>query len=163
MSFGRNPDSDREILKRLNDFDLFRMLKVNQYARRITNEDFWRNRLNERYPSTVSYKIDEGTWRDYYLNTVFYIDTLKNVYHFNYTRGNPKYIYDYISKYIHRPDIYSVRQELANLIRNGYEDIALYFANKLRENLKIKTGIILPTLFAGTPEWKAYKEILILN
>lgn len=65
-----NIDSDLEILKYLDDKELFSQFSVNKYANKLCyNESFWMNRFINKYGKMkMIYKPDNITWRQFYLN-----------------------------------------------------------------------------------------------
>ena len=127
-AFSKNKDADRIILQHLDDRDLLQLILVNKYAYSLTDENFWRNRLVSKYPSTVEFKRDQ-TWKHYYLSVVYYVDKLKNKYNYSYIKGDPKNIYDIFNKMEGVP-IFSKIQEF---YKHGYEDISLILINKIRK------------------------------
>ncbi len=93
MAFSKNKDADRIILEQLDDRDLLQLMIVNKYVYNLADENFWRNRLMSKYPSSSEFKRDQ-TWKEYYLSVVYYIDRLKNKYNYSYMKGDPKEIYE---------------------------------------------------------------------
>lgn len=141
-------DVDRKILQELDDKDLFFLLLTkNIYLYKLTDDVFWRNRLINKYPTTVSYKPEKYKWKQYYLNVVFYIDKLKEK-GFTYIKGDPKFIYEFVILRKYFPG--GVPGNLANLMRQGYEDLAVYYVNLIRQNADYSPFVL------GTPEWKDY-------
>lgn len=104
-------DSDLIILEKLNDRDLFNFCLSNKSSRKLCSyEPFWMNRLMEKYPDAkkyfqdysiftgtlglfypeiMKYYIRADTWRRYYLQTVYYVNKMKEEYNFDYKTGNP--------------------------------------------------------------------------
>lgn len=149
-AFSKNKDADRIILQQLNDRDLFQLLRTNKYVNSLADENFWRNRLISKYPSTVEFKKDQN-WKEYYLSVVYYIDLLKNKYNYIYVNRDPKYIYDAFKK-----SYYYLVAGQKKFYKQGYEDLSLIFANKLKREFRY------PEFKLNTPEWEEYKaEFLI--
>lgn len=91
-------DTDRMILEKLDDKDLFNALLTNKYFYSLTDENFWKRRLLERYPNTVEYKKNE-TWKQYYLKMVYYIDKIGKLHKFEITKrtkGDPLFYYNFL-------------------------------------------------------------------
>lgn len=147
--FSKNKDADRIILQHLDDRDLLQLILVNKYAYSLTDENFWRNRLMLKYPSTVEFRRDES-WKEYYLSVVYYIDKLKNKYNYIYVKRDPKYIYD-VFKNIGARTSYSAPSQ-KKFYQSGYEDLSLIFANRLRREFWY------PRFGLGTSEWEEYKN-----
>ena len=97
--FTKIKDVDAKILEELDDKSLFKILLTNHYLNNLIDENFWRRRLISKYPSAVNFKGDE-TWKNYYLNTVSYVDRMKIQYGFVYSRGNPEKQYGLLKRYI---------------------------------------------------------------
>lgn len=96
-SISRLKDTDREILLKMSDKDFLKMCNVNNYFRtEVCDDMFLQRRLRETYPDTLKYKKDES-WRQYFLDVVYYTAKLKEVFNYIYKKGNPKLQY-YILK-----------------------------------------------------------------
>ncbi len=150
--FSKNKDSDRIILQHLDDKDLLQLVLVNKYAHSLADENFWMNRLNIKYPSTVQFKENQS-WKEYYLSIVYYIDMLKNKYKYIYIKGDPKYIYD-IFKRVKSLSYSTTSQK--EFYQRGYEDLSMIFANRLRREFGY------PEFKLNTPEWEHYKREFLL-
>lgn len=130
-SFSKNKDVDREILQRLDDRDLFRTLLTSKYSYDITNNDnFWRNRLLAKYSSTIPYKPEDLSWKEYYLSVVYYIDKLLKENNFEFKHGDPKYLYKLLVLQHGKRVVFKIMDEL---VVNGYSDVALDIFNRIRE------------------------------
>lgn len=96
-SISKFKDTDREILLKMSDKDFLKTCNVNNYFRtKVCDDTFLQRRLRETYPDTLIYKKDES-WRQYFLDVVYYIAKLKEVFNYVYKNGNPKLQY-YILK-----------------------------------------------------------------
>lgn len=140
MVFTKNKDADRIILEQLDDRDLFQLMLVNKYVYNLADENFWRNRLVSKYPGAAEYKKMQ-TWKEYYLQVVYYTDLMKRDYNYSYVNGDPKDIYN-----IFKGDTPSI----ITFIRHGYEDPALFYVNQRRREFGY------PELKPNTPEWQTY-------
>jgi len=136
-------DADIEILNKLDDRSLLNFCLTDKSASEICRYDpFWMNRLRDRYPDAEKYFQDYGilfsilsltnpeinnifqradTWREYYLQTVYYVNKMKEDREFEYKTGNPRdyYIILYGIRYPH------VQVQVA--ARSGYIDLLEYF------------------------------------
>ena len=91
-------DIDREILLSMDkDEDLLKACSVNKYfLNGVCDDMFFKNRLMKKYPNTLKYKNLENkktnfnklSWKQYFLQVVFYITKLKEDYEYIYTVGN---------------------------------------------------------------------------
>ena len=98
MEFTGLKDIDREILSKLDsDTDLFNACSVNKYFWKLGDDHFFRNRLISKYPNVVKYN-ENGKWKQYYLNVMYYISKTREVHNFLYQTGNPKIYYDILFK-----------------------------------------------------------------
>ena len=127
MAFTQNKDADRLILQELDDRDLFSTILANKYVSTLPNENFWRNRLFKRYPSSLGYKKENQTWREYYLSLISLIDNIKRKYKFEYTRGNPEFVLEMLEGMPH----YEM-DTVKRLYEEGYDNLALYIWNQIR-------------------------------
>ena len=152
--FSTNKDANRIILQNLDDSDLFHTLLVNKYANFLGNEDFFRNRLITKYPSTAIYKPTEQSWKKYYLSVIYYIDKMKTEYDFEFTIGDPKVYYKLLRKNF-KTNKRTVKIK-ENLIKN-YEDLALYFTNKDILNYNFMTGFNNKLYSLNTLRWDNHK------
>ena len=150
--FSKNKDADRIILQHLEDRNLFQLISVNKYVYSLTDENFWRNRLISKYPTTIEFKKDQ-TWKEYYLSVIYYMDVLKNKYKYSYIKGDPKYIYDVFKQIEGRNSSVPKQKEF---YQRGYEDLSLIFANRL------KLEFAYPEFQLNTPEWQEYKEKFLI-
>ena len=98
-------DVDLKIMSELDDKSLLSFCQVSKYGNQLCkNETFWRNRLSHKYGEEIlSFKSPERTYRDFYLNIVYYtnkypnnifasaqvtlLDGVKNVDLFNYFKS----------------------------------------------------------------------------
>lgn len=73
-------DVDLKILSELDDRDLFNYCKTHKYGRELcNNEDFWRNRVESKFPGAGKIKSTDRTWKNYYLKIVYYFNKYKYV------------------------------------------------------------------------------------
>ena len=85
-------DIDREILFKIkDDKEFLKSCNLNNYFRNeVCNDNFFRTRLSITYPNTLKYKINEQTWKQYFLEVIYYIAKLKEDYRYKYEDGNFK-------------------------------------------------------------------------
>ena len=97
------------LARNMDDKTLLTFCKTDKYfnSKICNNDSFWENRINEKYPFLVSFKTKEETWKNFYLEMIFYINKLKEEFGIPYipTKDyNPRRFY-YENKY--RGDIYN--------------------------------------------------------
>jgi hypothetical protein len=91
-------DLDREILLKLNDRDFLLTCNSSRYLREnVCDEQFFKKRLTLTYPDTLNYNLNNKSWRQYYIETVFHVAKMKE-YGYDYSFGNPKKQYMIILK-----------------------------------------------------------------
>jgi len=89
-------DIDREILLSIdNDKQLLEKCSLNKYFfNEVCNDMFFKNRLMRTYPNSLKYKeLDEYkslSWKQYFLQVVYYVAKMKEDYQYEYTDGNFK-------------------------------------------------------------------------
>lgn len=89
-------DLNLKILSELPDKDLINVITTNKCAYNIcNNENFWRDRVVDRYNKVLKYKNQNMSWKDYYMQIV---KDLKKY------RENPLYFLNYIICFPNNPD-----------------------------------------------------------
>ena len=87
-------DIDREILLSIdNDKQLLEKCRLNKYFfNEVCDDTFFKNRLIQKHPNTLKYKefFKNLSWKQYFLQVVYYIAKLKEDYEHDYTDGNFK-------------------------------------------------------------------------
>ena len=93
-------DIDREILLNMdNDKDLLKACSLNKYLlNEVCDDMFFKNRLLKTYPNTLKYKeldtirnnFKKLTWKQYFLQVIYYVWKMKEDYQYEYTNGNFK-------------------------------------------------------------------------
>ena len=95
-------DLDREILMRLPDADLIKACSLNKYLfESVCDEQFFHRRLQARYPDIVLNYVRrpyDKTWRQYFLEIVYYINKLKEDFDYTYVSGSPERQYKIFKK-----------------------------------------------------------------
>ena len=87
MSIGGSKDTDREILKHVDDKELLKFCAVNRKTwNDVCDDNFLKRRLS-KYPGIEKYKREKETWKQFYLNVVYYIAKLEES-NFRYTKGD---------------------------------------------------------------------------
>ena len=77
-SLSKIRDVDLKILSELGDRDVLNYCKTHKYGNELcNNEDFWRNRLQLKYPGSEGLKSLRDTWKDFYLKIMYYFDKYK--------------------------------------------------------------------------------------
>ena len=87
MSISGLKDTDREILKHVDDKELLKFCMVNRKTwNDVCDDNFLKRRLS-KYPDIEKYKRENETWKEFYLNVVYYIAKLEES-NFRYTKGD---------------------------------------------------------------------------
>lgn len=80
----------------MSDEDFLKICFPNE---ELCNENVVKSRLLEKYPDTLMFKPDDMTFRNFYLKVVYYVAKLKETFNYNYTKGNPRFIYSDLKDY----------------------------------------------------------------
>lgn len=84
-------DTDREILKNLDDKDLLRTCSIDKRMwNEVCDENFLKRRLLGKYPDFEKYKLEKESWRQFFLRYVYYISKMKEDFQFDYMGGDFK-------------------------------------------------------------------------
>ena len=93
-------DVDREILKHLDDDSLLRACRVDRRMwDEVCDDAFFRRRLIGRYPGIEKYKLENETWKRFFLRYVYYTSKMRDEYKFEYSGGDFKRQYDLLKSY----------------------------------------------------------------
>ena len=93
-------DVDREILKHLDDESLLKACSVNRRMwNDVCDDAFLRRRLVGRYPGIEKYKLENETWKRFFLRYVYYTSKMREQYEFEYSGGNFKQQYELLKSY----------------------------------------------------------------
>jgi hypothetical protein len=126
--FTENRDCDRIILSKLDDVELFyfTLPYINRYSQKLCDENFWRNRVTNKYSKTVvNFKPKEMSWRYYYLVCV------KGMKDFIFVDGDPIF-YNYILKQYEKCDDIILKGKMLTCYNRSYYDLFLYLVNYWR-------------------------------
>ena len=98
-SFTNLRDLDRELLLKFDDKDFLIACNSSKYLREnVCDENFFKRRLFLTYPDSLNYNIDNKSWKQYYIETIYYIAKMKEQNYY-YTFGNPKKQYKILKSY----------------------------------------------------------------
>ena len=79
-SLSKIRDVDLKILSELDDYDLLNYCKTHKYGSELcNNEDFWRNRVEAKFPGAGKIKSSKTSWKNFYLKIVYYSNKYKNM------------------------------------------------------------------------------------
>ena len=89
MSLTGIKDTDREVLKHVDDKELLRICTINKKTwNEVCDDGFLRRRLLNKYPGIEKYKSVNESWKRFFLSAIYYISKLKEDYQFVYTSGD---------------------------------------------------------------------------
>jgi hypothetical protein len=113
-------DVDREIIGKLEDFEILNACSINKYTWNIVCDDqFLRRRLITKYPEIEKEKMKNESWKRFFLRAVNYIKLMKQEFNYEYTFGNINKQYKILKDYRGSNDLLlnsSKRGELALVI-----------------------------------------------
>lgn len=108
-AFSGHQDVDREILMNLNDKSLLKVCIANNYLRtKVCDDSFLKRRMKKNYPGAVEYKPKDKTWRQYFLETIYFVDKMMTEFNYNYTFGNAEKQYKIFDTFNNIPINYSL-------------------------------------------------------
>ena len=82
-------DTDREILKHVDDKELLKVCSLNRkFWNEVCDENFLRRRLLMKYPEIEKYKKEKETWRRFFLRAIHIISKMKEEFQFEYVQGD---------------------------------------------------------------------------
>ena len=91
MSLTGLKDVDREVLKHVDDDKLLRVCTIDRKTwNDVCDDNFLRRRLVIKYPGIEQYKLENETWKQFFLRFIYYISLMKEKHQFEYTGGNFK-------------------------------------------------------------------------
>ncbi len=94
-------DVDREILMKLDDYSLLKTCSLNNFRKSVCDDSFLERRLRETYFETLKYKPENKSWKQYFLEVIYYMDKL-SFYDENGDKVVPKKVGDLKSLYIYQ-------------------------------------------------------------
>ena len=133
-------DVDLKILSELDDRDLLNYCKTHKYGNELcNNEDFWRNRLQAKFPGAEKYKSPKRTWKNYYLKIIYYLNKYESLMEamLAAVRRNEKDIVQFfILKGGPRWTQYDWNSGLYRAAQGGHVDLMKFFIQKGADELR---------------------------
>ena len=125
-SLSKIKDVDKKILSELDDKSLLEFCKTGKYGNELCKDElFWKNRFISRFGRAD--KNEWRSWKDFYLNVVFYMDRYRNRALDRVSLKGMKNI-DIINFFLVRG--YSVNQGLIAAAAGGHLDLVEYFVSR---------------------------------
>ena len=91
MSLTGLKDVDREVLKHVDDDKLLRVCTIDRKTwNDVCDDNFLRRRLVIKYPGIEQYKLENETWKHFFLRFIYYTSLMREKHQFEYTGGNFK-------------------------------------------------------------------------
>jgi hypothetical protein len=126
-------DTDRQILLNIqDDKELLNICSLNRYTNSLCDDNFFLNRMIKKYPQLQKRKPEKLNWKKFYLESIYYIEKLKEKYQFDFlpTSEDPKEYYNFFLKYD------NLQLLLENVAKKGWFDIIKHFENNNRDELE---------------------------
>ena len=92
-------DTDREILKYVEDDELLRICSIDKRMWNSVCDDSFLKRRFMKYPGIEKYKKENESWKSFFLRAIYFIGKLKEDFQFNYEYGDFQEQYDMIKRY----------------------------------------------------------------
>lgn len=123
-------DADREILLRIDsDKELLQMCHLNKYLFSLCDSDFYRKRMEDKFPNLLEFYPIKTNWKQAYLQNTYYIGKMEEDYKFNFSSistGLPKVYYDILKRFdTNVPK--DIQKGFKNAGVNGFFDLADFF------------------------------------
>lgn len=81
-------DVDREILKHVDDEELLKICSIDKKTWiEVCDDNFLKRRLM-KYPGIEKYKLENESYKQFFLRFAYYISKMKEKYEFRYTEGD---------------------------------------------------------------------------
>jgi len=127
-------DLDREIASKLGDRDLLSICSVSTYfMNEVCNDNFLKMRLLSKYQYIDQYKDASQTWRKFFLQSIYYISSLKEKFNYDYEFGNPKTQYEILT------DVAAGKEKILPLAANKGELALIIYGLKFGETIGSET------------------------
>ena len=85
---------------KLDDRELLKACSLNKYTwNTVCDDAFLRMRLLSKYPQTEKYKLEDESWKRFFLRVIHFIALLKEKFDYVYTFGNFETQYDLLKEY----------------------------------------------------------------
>ena len=123
--FTQNKDTDRLILLKVEDERQFLTLcSLNDYGKKLCDENLFRERLIQKYPKAAEFK-DKETWKEYYLSVIYYVDKMREK-GFRFTDGYAKEYYEILQ------DEGGKSISVIQAITKGFLDLVTFYIDDLK-------------------------------
>ena len=139
MSLTGLKDVDREVLKHVDDDELLRVCTIDRKTwNDVCDDNFLRRRLVIKYPGIEQYKLENETWKQFFLRFIYYTSLMKEKHQFEYTGGNFKKQHELledfegiVTKAIEEGELNLFKFVLENSKEKYDDDLLLGYASKL--------------------------------
>ena len=86
-------------MKHVSDEELLGACSVDRRMwNQVCDDSFLRRRLS-KYPGIEKYKLENETWKQFFLRSIYYVSKMQEVYEFQYTYGDFKKQYELLKGY----------------------------------------------------------------
>jgi ankyrin repeat protein len=96
MSLTGIKDVDREILLKLDDKGLLKICSIDKKTWNSVCDDAFLRRRLLKYPGIEINKLNEESWKQFFLKAIYYISRMREKYYYEYNSGNFKTQYEII-------------------------------------------------------------------
>ena len=122
-------DTDREILKHVDDDELIRVCSIDRKTwNEVCDDNFLKRRL-ARYPGIEKYKSPNESWKEFFLKVIYYTAKMRETHKFEYKSGDFKKQYEVLKSNFRSPD--GLLQQSAN---HGFLDLVKYAIQRRASN-----------------------------
>jgi len=118
-----------KIMDEMDDFTLLNFCKINNQRDSegvlyCNNEKFWENRLLRKYPLLIKFKGENESWKEFYLEMVYYLSKLEENFGIPYIPYIPTRYYNpkrFYKKFKDSEDIFN--EAMIWAVKGGHVDI----------------------------------------
>ena len=126
MSFSGLKDVDREILKHVDDDKLLKICTLDRKTwNEVCDDNFLRRRLS-KYPGIEKYKKENESWKEFFLQFVYYTSKMKEDHKFEYKSGDFRIQYKLLNKNVGGNRVYRNNWLLNAASEEGELDLVKY-------------------------------------
>ena len=118
-TFSGLKDTDREILKHVEDKELLTICSIDKRMwNSVCDDDFLKRRLS-KYPGIEKYRKTKESWKEFFLRAIYTIAKMQEEYEFTYESGDFGKQYYMLKKYGNYLPIQAARDGELSLVKYG--------------------------------------------
>ena len=129
MSLSGLKDVDREILKHIDDESLLKICSLDRKTwNQVCDDNFLKRRLS-KYPGIEKYKNQKESWKEFFLQVIYYTSKMKEEFQYEYKSGDFKRQFNLLNKDKGETRLYRNAVLLDRAVGEGELDLVKYAVN----------------------------------